>query len=135
MNSKKVQYIELKGMTFHAYHGVTAQERKVGNTFTLDMKLHTDLSRAIQTDRLENTVNYAAIYAIVAEEMQIPSQLLEHVAGRIIRHIQTDFPAINTIEIRLAKHNPPVPGEVKEAAVVLKFRNPTLSSKTNRSGS
>jgi dihydroneopterin aldolase len=121
MNTKKQQYIELKGMSFHACHGVVEQERIVGNTFTVDLKLYADLNLAVQTDCLENTINYTLIYNLVKEEMQIYSQLLEHVAGRIIRRIQMQFPSINSIEIRVAKHNPPVNGEVKEAAVVLKI--------------
>lgn len=115
-----MQYIELKGMNFHACHGVMEQEQKVGNAFTVDLKLFADLSRAIQTDCLEDTINYAVIYAIVKKEMQIPSQLLEHVAGRIIRHIKQQFPLITSVEIRLAKRNPPISGDIKEAVVALK---------------
>jgi dihydroneopterin aldolase len=109
-------------MNFHARHGVLEQERIVGNTFTVDLKLCADFSRAMQTDRLEDTVNYALIHDVVKEEMQIPSQLLEHVAGRIVRRIRRQFPLISSVEIRLAKLNPPVSGEVKEAAVVLKLK-------------
>jgi dihydroneopterin aldolase len=120
MDTKK-QYIELKGIHLHASHGVLEQERIAGNTFTVDLKLYTDFSRAMQTDRLEDTVNYAHIYDVVKEEMQIPSQLLEHVVGRIISRIITQFPAINQLEIRLAKLNPPVSGKVKEAAIVINY--------------
>jgi dihydroneopterin aldolase len=116
-----MQYIELKGMIFHAHHGVMEQERKVGNTFTVDLELYVDLTCAMQSDQLEDTINYAVIYDVVKEEMQIPSQLLEHVAGRIINHIKEKFPLINTVKIRLAKLNPPVSGDIKETAIVLKF--------------
>ncbi|MDR0507933.1 MAG: dihydroneopterin aldolase [Dysgonamonadaceae bacterium] len=117
-----MQYIELKGMIFYAYHGVMEQERKVGNTFTVDLKLHADLSEAIQTDRLENTINYAEVYNIVKEELAIPSQLLEHLAGRVVKHLKQKFPVIISAEIRLAKLNPPVlGGDMKEAAVVMKL--------------
>jgi dihydroneopterin aldolase len=121
MNRKKMQYIELKEMTFHAYHGVMEQERKTGNTFTIDLELHTDLSRAIRTDQLEHTVDYAGIYRIVSEEMQITAYLLEHLAGRIVAHIKKDFPQITSVKIRIAKRRPPVGGEIKEAAVILVF--------------
>jgi dihydroneopterin aldolase len=114
-----MQYIELKGMIFHAYHGVMEQERKVGNTFTIDLRLYADFSRAIQTDRLEDTVDYALIYDMVEKEMKIPSQLLEHAAGRIINRIKENAPLITKVKIRLTKLNPPVSGEIKEAAVVL----------------
>ena len=117
----KVQFIELKEMSFYAYHGVMEQEKKVGNTYIVDLKLCTNLSKAIQTDNLEDTVNYAAIYEIVKEEMKIHSQLLEHVAGRIISHIKQTFPEITSVEIRLAKLNPPISGDIKEAAVIICF--------------
>jgi len=117
----KTQCIELKGMSFYAYHGVMEQEQKVGNTYTIDLKLYADLSRAAQTDNLNDTVNYAAVYEIVKEEMKVPSQLLEHIAGRIINHIKRDFPKITIVKIRLAKLNPPISGDIKEAAVVICF--------------
>ncbi|MDR1527248.1 MAG: dihydroneopterin aldolase [Dysgonamonadaceae bacterium] len=111
--------IELKNMTFHAFHGVSAQERKVGTTYTVDLKFGFDFRQAIETDHLNDTVNYASVYAIVKEEMAIPSHLIEHVAGRIVRHIRSAFPQIETIEIRLAKQNPPFGGDIREAAVVI----------------
>ena len=115
----KTQFIEIKGMSFYAYHGVMEQEKKVGNTYTIDLKLYTDLSKAIQTDNLDDTINYAAVFDVVKEEMKVSSQLLEHVAGRIINHIKQCFPKITAVEIRLAKLNPPISGDIKEAAVVI----------------
>ena len=111
--------IELKKMIFHAYHGVMKQERIVGNTYQIDLKLFHDLKRAIVSDKLEDTLNYADIYKIVKEEMLIPSHLLEHVAGRIVRKIKQNYPCISKIKIRLAKINPPIEGEIQEAAVVI----------------
>jgi dihydroneopterin aldolase len=113
-------YIELKEMIFYAYHGVSEQERKVGNTYLVDLKLQLDFSPAMQTDDLNDTINYAAVYDLVKKEMDIPSNLLEHIAGRIIKRIAERFPAISCIEIRLAKQNPPIQGEMKESAVYIK---------------
>ncbi|MDR0799643.1 MAG: dihydroneopterin aldolase [Dysgonamonadaceae bacterium] len=114
-----VQYIELKGITCYAYHGVMEQERKVGNSYTIDLKLHTDFFQAMETDDVNDTINYAAVYEVVKKEMAIPSHLLEHVAGRIVRRLFNTFPAITNIEIRLAKRNPPLSGDIQEAAVCM----------------
>ena len=114
-----MECIELKKMLFHAYHGVMKQELIVGNTFQVDLKLFLDLSQAVQTDNLEDTVNYADIFNLVKEEMATPSHLLEHIAGRIVQKIKQKYPAIAKITIRLAKLNPPVQGEVQAAAVIL----------------
>jgi dihydroneopterin aldolase len=112
-------YIELKKLTFHAYHGVLEQERISGNNFTVDLKLFFDFTKAIQSDNLEDTVNYAAVFEVVKKEMAVQSNLLEHVAGRIVNKIKQRFPQIESVEIRLAKMNPPVGGEAAEAAVIL----------------
>ena len=110
-------WIELKSMTFHAFHGVEAQEKIVGNTYTVDLKFELDIRKAAETDDLNDTVNYASLYTLVKEEMAIPSNLIEHVANRIVRHIRTDFPQIKAIEVRLAKRNPPFGGDIREVAV------------------
>ena len=108
-------------MIFHAYHGVLEEERIVGNTFSIDLKIYLDLSKAIESDKLEDTINYADIYSLIKEEMIITSNLLEHVAGRIIRKIRQEYLHISKINIRLAKKNPPIDGEIQEAAVVIEL--------------
>ena len=112
-----MQYIELKEMIFHAYHGVMEQERKVGNTFTVDLKIYFDFREAMRTDDLNHTIHYASVYEIVKQEMALPSLLIEHVAGRILTRLRDVFPQIQAIEIRLAKKNPPFGGDIREAAV------------------
>ena len=111
--------IELKKLTFHAYHGVTEQERIIGNNYRVDLKLFLDLSKAAESDNLEDTVNYADIFGLVKEEMAVPSQLLEHIAGRTVCKIKQKYPYLSKITIRLAKINPPIKGELREAAVII----------------
>ncbi|MCL1938291.1 MAG: dihydroneopterin aldolase [Candidatus Azobacteroides sp.] len=112
-----MQYIELKEMNFYAYHGVMEQERKVGNTYTVDLKIYFDFREAMRTDNLNDTIHYAFVYEIIKQEMTIPSHLIEHVAGRILQRLHNDFPQIQSIEIRLAKKNPPFGGDIRETAV------------------
>jgi len=114
--------IRLNKMKFYAFHGVMEQEQKVGNTFIVDLKLDVDLSKASETDDLSDTINYAEIYSIIKAEMEIPSKLLEHVAGRILQRIKTGFPIIEKIKICLAKERPPMGGEIESAAVILGTR-------------
>jgi len=114
-----MECIELRKIIFHAYHGVMEKERIVGNIFRIDLKLFLDLSKATESDKLEDTINYADIYSLVKDEMLITSNLLEHVAGRIVRKIKQEYPQISKINIRLAKKNPPIDGKIQEAAVVI----------------
>jgi dihydroneopterin aldolase len=119
-NNFVMDCIELKNMVFHACHGVMEQEKTVGNTFTVSMELYLDLSVAGQSDYLKDTINYADVFEIVKKEMAVSSDLLEHVAVRIISAVKKVFPQVLEIQIRLAKIRPPVGGEMEEAAVVMK---------------
>ena len=115
-------YIVLEDMRFFARHGVAPQERLVGNEFILNLKLKTDVSRAIDSDDVSHTVSYADVYQCVKNEMETPSRLLEHVAGRIARRLFRDFPGIEEIELNLMKRNPPMGADIKSAGVELRIR-------------
>jgi len=112
-------YILLKDLRFQARHGVGAQETLVGNEFTVNLRLRTDLTKAVQTDDVADTLSYADVFEAVRDEMSRPSQLLEHVAGRIARRLFQDFPALDAIELKLMKRNPPMGADIDSAGVEL----------------
>ena len=110
-------YIHLRQVRFHAFHGVLPQERQVGADFVLDLKVGYPLEQAMQSDEVTDTLNYAALYDLVAHEMQQPSKLLEHVAGRIVEAIGKTFPQVTSIDLELIKLNPPMGADCEGASV------------------
>ena len=116
---EKIGTIELEGMEFKAYHGCLEQEKIRGNSFTVDFRGDLDLSDAAASDNLDDTLNYADIYDIVADEMSIPSELLENVAGRIVTVIGGRFPQLISFSVRVSKRKPPVEGSVQWSRVTL----------------
>ena len=62
--------IELDGMEFRAFHGCLDSEKENGNTFTVDFRGMTDMSKAASDDRLEDTADYGILYRIIAGEME-----------------------------------------------------------------
>ena len=119
LRSKQMR-IELKGLRFHAFHGVLPQERTVGGDYEVDISVDYADERAVETDNVEDTLNYAELYDIVKEEMAIPSNLLEHVAGRIVKRIRETFGKVGNVTIAVTKLNPPIGGECKGASVRVK---------------
>ena len=111
--------IELEGMEFKAYHGCLEQEKVRGNVFTVDFRGELDLSAAAESDNLNDTLNYGDIYDIVAEEMSIPSELLENVAGRIMKEIERRYPQLVMFSVRVSKKRPPVEGVAQWSRVTL----------------
>lgn len=104
--------IALERMRFQAFHGVLPQERAQGNTFLVDVEMHADIDKAILSDALEDTLDYSLAYGIVKEQMEIPSQLLEHVAGRILFALFDAFSILGQATVRVRKENPPLGGDV-----------------------
>lgn len=110
-------YVCLDDLHFFAYHGVAPQETVVGNEYALSLRLKTDITRAMATDDVADTLNYAEIYQAIKEEMEIPSKLLEHVGGRIVRRLFHDFPVLEYIDLKLSKRNPPMGADIASAGV------------------
>ena len=69
----KSSKIFLKNIRFHAYHGVLEQENTVGNDYLVNLSLEYDFTRAIQTDELSGTINYAEVYELLKREMAKPN--------------------------------------------------------------
>ena len=115
--------IELEEMRFWARHGCLESERSKGNLFLVDFRGELDMRKAAGSDNLEDTVNYGLVYDLVKEEMNIPSDLLENVAGRIVRRIAERFPEFARFSVRVSKRRPPVGGPVQWSRVTLTFNN------------
>jgi len=115
--------IELIGLEFFAFHGVHAEEQKAGNNFIVNLTIEGDFERAVQHDVLEGTIDYEMLYAVIKDEMQIRSKLLEHVAGRILKRIIEGHPEIKEISIAIDKLNPPIEGvcEATRVSITKKF--------------
>lgn len=105
--------IILEDLKIYAYHGVLPEEALIGNHYIINAELHAELEKASQTDDLTDTINYAEVSEIIHQEMAIRSELLEHVIGRMINRIESQFPQISFIKIKLTKTVPPMPGEMK----------------------
>ncbi|MBR2607274.1 MAG: dihydroneopterin aldolase [Bacteroidaceae bacterium] len=112
--------IELSNIHLYAYHGVLPQENKVGGWYTLNLQATISNLDSIKSDNLQTTVNYAEIYEVVCNEMKIPSQLLEHVCGRILEKLFAKFESIEEIEISLTKDTPPMGGDRLSSSVRIK---------------
>jgi dihydroneopterin aldolase len=115
-------YIDLTGMRFHAYHGVLEQERVVGNDYSVDVRVKYDVGRAMLSDDVNDTLNYATIYELIRQEMSVPSNLLERVAYRIGERLVGHFPAIEQVDVRLTKRNPPMGADCDGATVELHLK-------------
>ncbi|MEW5702464.1 MAG: dihydroneopterin aldolase [Candidatus Zixiibacteriota bacterium] len=111
--------IRLHNMTFYGFHGVSKAERETGRRFEVDCELTIDTSRAADSDRLADTVNYTAVYDTVEEIVQRNKfNLLETVASRISTTLMDRF-AVQRVVVRVRKRIPPIPGNLDYIEVEL----------------
>lgn len=121
-------YIYINDLRFHAFHGVMPQERLTGNDYSVDLRVGYDVSSAMLSDHVNDTVNYATLYEIVRQEMSVPSQLVERVAYRIADRISRRYPDVTRMDVRVTKLNPPLGADCHGAGVELHL----INDKTNR---
>mgnify|MGYP002523795580 CR=1 FL=1 len=75
----------------------------------------------METDSVSDTISYADLLQIVKREMAVPSQLLEHVAGRILRAVVTQFPQVERVWVKVVKDNPPMGANCDGAGVEIEL--------------
>ncbi|MEG0874363.1 MAG: dihydroneopterin aldolase [Clostridiales bacterium] len=101
--------IYLNELEFFAYHGFFDFEKKNGQPFMISLILETDLSLAGKSDDLEKTVNYGAVYDVVADiTTNNKFDLIETLAERISQSVLMDFSLVNAVTVRVDK--PKAPG-------------------------
>lgn len=104
--------ISIEGMEFFAYHGCFTEEQIIGTKFRIDLFLEVNTSKAEESDKLTDTVNYQEVFMMVKEEMKIKSKLLEHVGRRILDKVKIQFPEVEKARIKIRKLNPPLGGKM-----------------------
>ena len=111
--------ISLEGMEFYARHGYYEEERVIGNKYSVDITLDVDFELAASDDKLEGTVNYEKVYEIIQNVMSIDANLLEHLAGKMVKSLKENFNSIQHVKVRVSKYNPPIKGLCHRAVVEL----------------
>ena len=100
--------ITVRDIQVFARHGVSTQEKTVGNEFLVSVCLDFDAAGAMRYDDLYLTVNYAKIIGIVRDVMSQPSDLIENVTWRIANALLESFTVVTSGTVAVTKVHPPV---------------------------
>jgi dihydroneopterin aldolase len=112
--------IILKDLGFYGYHGVFAEEAKLGQRFFVDLEMGIDLSAPAATDQLSSGISYADIYEVVKTAFEAKrTQLIEALAQNIVDAIFEAFQGVDWIVIRVRKPEAPIAMVRGEAAIEL----------------
>ncbi|GAB6992587.1 dihydroneopterin aldolase [Paenibacillus pini] len=95
-------------MEYYGYHGVFAEERKLGQRYYIDLELEMELRAAGESDDLNLTVNYAEVHEVVKKVVETESfQLIEALCERIASVVLDTYTSINAITVKVTKPHPP----------------------------
>lgn len=111
--------IYVEDIRCYAYHGCMDEESVLGTNYSVTIIVEADLSKSCKTDSLGDTIDYVSISKVVQSEMAVRSNLIEHVAKRILDKLMNKLPKINHAKVVLTKHNPPINGDVLKVTVEL----------------
>ena len=109
--------IRIEDMEFYAFHGHYKEEQIVGNHFIVDVEIDTDTDKAGTSDDLRDTLNYQKAYLIIKREMETTSNLLEHIATRILDALYNELNGIDRATVKVSKMNPVMGGRIGRVSV------------------
>ena len=111
--------IELSGLVVFGHHGYLEAERRLGQRFLVDLWVDVH-GEATGTDRIEDTVDYRRLAALVREVFAGPERLLlEGLAGAIADGIVERHAAVERVKVRVRKPDVVLDPPVDYAAVLV----------------
>lgn len=112
--------VSVTGISCFGYHGVFPQEREHGQRFVVDVDMVLADDRSVESDRLDDTVDYSEVAQRVVSIVEGPPvELLEHLAGRIADAVMSDD-RLTRVVIRVSKPDVSLPVLVDSTSVTLR---------------
>jgi dihydroneopterin aldolase len=104
------QKIRIRGLRVYGYHGVMQHERDEGQYFIVDATIKVDAERASSTDDISNTVSYAEIAQLIADNVRNnPVNLLETLSQRLANEVLAAAgPWAQKVKVTVSKPDAPI---------------------------
>jgi dihydroneopterin aldolase len=113
MPDQKPAIIRMNKLIFYGYHGNSKAEKETGRRYEVDCEFNIDITRASQTDSLDDTIDYSQVYQIIDEVITNNKfNLIETLADRIADAVINIF-NVDGVKLRVRKMTPPIPGNIE----------------------
>ena len=113
--------IELNRMHFFAYHGVSVQERRVGNDYEVSLRVRYPFEQAMMSDNLDDTLDLRPFMRWLLPrwpDRRRCSNMWRDASAALSPNVSRPLPAERCV---WAKLTPPIAGEIGEAVVVVEW--------------
>jgi 7,8-dihydroneopterin aldolase/epimerase/oxygenase len=100
--------IFIEGLEVYGHHGVTDEEKVMGQRLLYDIRLTLDECQAAYTDDVADTVDYTEVMDVIVDVATTESySLLERLAQMTAEAIMRRFP-VDEVWVQVTKPHPPV---------------------------
>lgn len=104
---KTVLFID--NLEVFANHGLFEEENKLGQKFIFDIECELNYKNAMFSDEMTDSISYADIAEVVVKTATTNTfNLLERLAGEILKNIFTEFSQIENIKLKINKPGAPI---------------------------
>ena len=108
-----------------ACHGVNPEEKIDAQRFLISAWLDCDVTRAAETDDIDQTISYSAVCKrIKAFFLQESRNLLEYLATGTARMLAKEFPLAERVTVTVRKPDAPMKGTFRSVAEVVTLHTP-----------
>ena len=117
--------IAVHDLVCYGYVGVDDTERAIGQRLTFDLVIKLDLQPAGESDRIEDTISYVNLCALITEHCAEHShQLLECLLEQLATKILRAYERVQAVQLRVAKPHIAVPSFCGQAVVSINRLRP-----------
>ena len=117
-----IDKVSITGIEAFGFHGVFEHEKKEGQEFIVDVEFDYNTAKAIQTDFIEDAIDYGAVSILIKSIVEgEPRNLIEKVADEIAQQILNNF-KVDSVKITLHKPQAPIDMEFKDVSVSVERR-------------
>lgn len=121
----------LREMHFFGRHGLLPIEAEKAQPFSVTVELELSLAQAGQSDRLDQTVDYRAVQAVVRGVIEGSHKyLIETLAEEIALELLRKFSLAQAVGVELVKPRPPVDFQFAGVAVQVRRERSALPPAT-----
>lgn len=116
---KTVLFID--NLEVFANHGLFEEENKLGQKFIFDIECELNYKKAMFSDEMTDSISYADIAEVIVKTATTNTfNLLERLAGEILKNIFTEFPQIENINLKINKPGAPIKYHFEKCGVEVK---------------
>ena len=110
----------INNLEVFANHGLFEEENRLGQKFIFSIECELDYKKALFSDEMTDSISYADIADVVVETATSNTyNLLERLAGEILKNIFEKFPQIENVKLEINKPAAPIKYHFEQCGVVI----------------